>query len=272
MFHLKAGVHFQEVKAAILVHQKLDRAGVVIAGGARRADGGFAHGMAHFEVLLDKRRGTFLGDFLVAALDGAFAFAQVNHVAVLVAHELNFDVAGMLDEFFDVDLGVTERALGFARSIPESGLQIGVAIHAAHALAAATRDGLQENGIAVGGGKLAGLVERDAVIGAGHDGGAGGDGGLARGGLRSHHADGMGRGADENDAGIFAGGSEIGIFAEESVARMNGLGAVFAGGVEDAVHTEIAIARERWANVLGLIGHAHLFGGAVGVRVDRHRS
>src|ERR1019366_1123915 len=243
-----------------------------IARGACGADGGFSHGVAHFEVLFDERRGTFLDHFLVAALDGAFALAQVNHVAVLVAHELNLDVAGVLDELLDVDLGVAGRALGFARSIAQGGLQIGVAIHAAHALAAATRHGLQENGVAVGGGKLAGLVERDAVIGAGHDGGAGGDGGPAGGGLRSHHADGMGRGADENDAGLFAGGSEIGIFAEESVARMNGLGAVFAGGVEDAVHAEIAIARERWADVFGLIGHAHVLGGAVGIGVDRHRS
>ena len=47
VLHLQARVHFEEVEAAVLVHQKLDGAGVVVAGGARGADGGLAHLVAH---------------------------------------------------------------------------------------------------------------------------------------------------------------------------------------------------------------------------------
>ena len=79
------------------------------------------------------------------------------------------------------------------------------------------------------------------------------------------------RGLDEI-CRVLKSGGEIGIFAEESVARMYGFGAVFAGRVEDAVHTQIAFARERWADVFSLIGHAHVLGRAVGIRIDRHRS
>ena len=34
----------------------------------------------------------------MAPLQGAFALAQVDHVAVAVAQQLNFDVAGALDQ------------------------------------------------------------------------------------------------------------------------------------------------------------------------------
>ena len=43
MLHLQARVHFQEVEAAVLIHQELHRAGVVVAGGARGADRRLAH-------------------------------------------------------------------------------------------------------------------------------------------------------------------------------------------------------------------------------------
>ena len=77
-----------------------------------------------------------------------------------------------------------------------------------------------------------------------------------------------GGGSDEDDAGGFAGGGEIGILAEESVAGMDGFGAVLAGGVENAVDAQVAFGGGRGADVLGFIGHAHVERGAVGIGVD----
>src|SRR5262249_8440753 len=48
-------------------------------------------------------------------LDGALAFAKVDHVSVLVRHDLEFDVTGFLDEFFDI-------AMRYAKSISRFGL------------------------------------------------------------------------------------------------------------------------------------------------------
>ncbi len=149
MLHLQARVHFQEVEAAVLVHQEFHRAGVVVAGGARGAHGGFAHGAAHLRMLRHQRRRALLDHLLMAALDGALALAQVDHVAVAVAEDLDFDVARALDQLLDVDFGVAEGALGFARGIAESGFQLRSRIHAAHAFAAAAGHGLEQNGIAV---------------------------------------------------------------------------------------------------------------------------
>ncbi len=57
----------------------------------------------------DARRRRFFDDLLMAALHGAVALAQVNHVAVIVGQHLEFDVPRPLQEFLHVDLVVAER-------------------------------------------------------------------------------------------------------------------------------------------------------------------
>ena len=206
----------------------------------------------------------------MAALQGTFALAEVDHVAVAVAQNLNLDVAAVLDQALDVNLGIAEGAAGFARGIAQRGLQIGLAVHAAHAFSAAAGNCLQKDGVAIGGAECARFLQRDAVAGSGNHRRAGGDGGLAGGGLRSHAADGIRRRADEHQAGVFARGREIGILAEESVARMDGLGAVLAGRVEDLFGHQVALRGGRRADVFGFVGHADVAGGAVGVGIDGH--
>ena len=42
-------------------------------------------------------------DFLVPPLDGAIALADVDHVAVGVGHDLEFNVMGIFDQLFDIN-------------------------------------------------------------------------------------------------------------------------------------------------------------------------
>ena len=163
MLHLQARVHFEEVEAPVGIHQELDRAGVVVAGGAGGANRGLAHLVAHLRMQRDQRRRALLDHLLMAALDRALAFAQVDHVAVTVAEQLDFDVAGALDQAFDVDLGAAEGALGFARGVAEGGFQVALAVHAAHAFAAAAGHRLEQDGVAVRAGERAQRVERDGA-------------------------------------------------------------------------------------------------------------
>ena len=74
---------------------------------------------------------------------------------------------------------------------------------------------------------------------------------------------------DEDQARHLARLSEIGVFAEESVAGMDGFGAVFFGGVDDAIDAEIAFGRCRRPDVRGLVGAPYVERGAVGVGIDR---
>ena len=88
---LDAGVHLDEHMASGLVDQELDRAGVDVADGACRGDGRCAQLGAQFRC--HGGGGALLHDLLVAALDRALAFEQVDNGPVGVAEDLDLDVA-----------------------------------------------------------------------------------------------------------------------------------------------------------------------------------
>ena len=77
---LEPRVHLEEGRDAAVVDQELARAGAHVADGAGEAQGGLPQPMA--EVGIDGRRRRLLEHLLVAALDRAVTFAQVDPVAV----------------------------------------------------------------------------------------------------------------------------------------------------------------------------------------------
>ena len=110
MLDLNARVHLDEVELAVFV-EKLDGADPEIADLAHRFRHRFADRIARARI--ERGRGAFLPDLLVAALQRTIAFAEVNGVALAVAKHLNFDVTRPLEIFLDVDGVVTEGGLGF---------------------------------------------------------------------------------------------------------------------------------------------------------------
>ncbi len=78
-------------------------------------------------------------------LNGAFAFAQMNDVAVLIAQHLHFNVTRPFNQLFQIDFARTKSALGFARSAAHGGGEFGFFIDAAHAFAPATGCRFEQN-------------------------------------------------------------------------------------------------------------------------------
>ena len=134
VFDLEASVHFHEVERVAL-GDEFHRAGADIVDGAGGGDGGFAHGLAHGGGHAWGRG--FLDDLLVAALDGAVAFEEADGVAEGIRKNLDFDVAGAGEVFFDQDAVVAEAGAGFALGAFEGGGEIGGGFDHAHAFAAA---------------------------------------------------------------------------------------------------------------------------------------
>ncbi len=83
-----------------------------------------------------------------------FALAEVDHVAVLIAEDLDFDVAGVFDELLNIDAAVAEGSLGFGGGGFEAVDEVIGAIDASHAFAASTGDGFEHDGEADGSGKV----------------------------------------------------------------------------------------------------------------------
>ena len=120
---------------------------------------------------------------------------------MLVAEDLDFDVARLLDEFFDEDAVVAEAVGGFVLGGLEPLARFNVVIGDAHALAAAARGRLDHHGIAD--------LVRDfdgffGVLDQAHVAGNAGHARLGRqflgGDLIPHRGDGVRVRADESDA------------------------------------------------------------------------
>ncbi len=101
VFHLQARVHFEEEEGAVLARHKFHRAGAVVVHGLGQRHGLLAHEFPGLGV--EQWRRCFLHHLLIAALDGTLALTQMDHIAVLVAEHLNFNMARVDDEFFEED-------------------------------------------------------------------------------------------------------------------------------------------------------------------------
>ena len=271
VLHLQAGVHLQEVEVLLGVHDELDRARVHVVGGARQVAGGLAHALAQLRA--HRGRGRLLDHLLVAPLDGAFALAQVDDVAVAVGQHLDLDVARLLDVALDEHAGVVEGLLRLLAAGGQGRLHVLGLADDAHALAAAAGGRLEQDRVAHLLGDLQGLgLVPDGLDVSGDDRHAGILGQLLAGDLVAHHVHRLHRRADEDHAGRLHRLGELGFLGEEAVAGMDGLGAGGAGGGNDLVDHQVGLLGGRGADVHGLVRQLPVQAAAVGVRVDGHRA
>ena len=269
MFNLDTRVHLdEEPLVPVEVVEEFDGAGVVVTDLAGDAHGGVAE--LGDDVGRQAETGGDLDDLLVAALDGAIALVEVDDVAVAVAEDLHLDMFRARDVFFEEDGGVAEGAVGLALGLVEQVGEVGGLVDDAHTATAAAEGRLDDEGEADGLGDLHGLgAIRDGVLGAGQDG----DGDLLRegagGGFVAHHVEQLGARADKDDAGLFAGAGEGGVFGEETVAGVDGVNAVVLGDTDDALDVEVggdgALAA---ADLVGLVGLVTVNGETVLLRED----
>ena len=99
MFNLQAGIHFQKIEIAFGIDNKFNRSGTVIINRHCQPNGLLAHGLAGAGV--QKRRWGFFDHLLIAPLDRAFAFVQMDAMAMLVSQHLNFNMPRAGDKFFN---------------------------------------------------------------------------------------------------------------------------------------------------------------------------
>ena len=224
MLDLQTRVHFQKVKVETGINKEFNRTGIDIAASARQADSGIAHLSAQFGSDNGGRR--FLDHLLMAALHGTFTFPKRDDAAVGVGEDLDFHVMRTVETFFEIEAIVAETIHSLGRSIAECGFEFGFAVHQAHTFAAATGDGLQENGIAhsVREGLRCSRI-LNWVVCSWDRGNVGAAGKLAAGGFGAKRFHSLGWRPNKNEASVNAGAGQCGVFRKEPVARMHGIAA-----------------------------------------------
>ena len=179
---------------------------------------------------------------------------------MFVGHDLHFDVAALLDVFFDQECVVAEGARGFA---PRRGNGPGKFVggtHDPHSLAASTSRGFDDDRIRPRR-HVRGVEPR-------RDGDSDFLGDLACPVLAAHDIHDVGGRADEDEPRFTHAAGELRALGQEPVAGVDRFGPTSLGGVEDLVDVEIGLQGRRWADVQCDIGLLHMQCVAVGIGVD----
>ena len=196
-------------------------------------------------VFVQGRRRRFFDDLLKAALDRTLAIKQMHDIAVRVAQYLHLDVARALDIALDIKPPVAEIARAFAARAHDLVVERRRLAHDPHALAAAAGRRLDQErkahrprafrkgpGIVVFDGRRRDrkAARRNKSAGA-H--------------LVAHELDGVGGGADEDQARLRHLAGEVCILGQEAIAWMDRAGAACARRGDDLRAVEIGCDRRR---------------------------
>ena len=224
VLYLNARIHLNEVMVAVFVQQELHGTRAAIVHEARDFQSVFADRLALLIGQAQRRRE--LDNFLMAALNGTVALKKMHDVAVFVAQNLNFNVLGVLDVFLNEDVIVAERFCRFALCGVIFVEQVGLVAHNAHAASAAACSCLQNNGITAFVCEIDSfLVALDGFLDTRNGGDAHFIGNNFRLNLIAQLVHHVRSGANELNARAFACLREIGILGQETIARMNCVGA-----------------------------------------------
>jgi hypothetical protein len=190
-------------------------------------------------------------------------------MAVGVAEHLEFDMPRRFEEFFHVQGGVAEGLASLGTGEAGGIDEVGFRMHHAHAAPAAAAGSLENDRIAdLPGQGLHGLrVVGQGAVGARYAGDARLFHGDLGGNLVAHEANGLGTRADEGKAAFLHPLGKIGIFREETVAGVDGLGVGDLGGGDDGGDVEIALVARGRADADGFVGELDVNQVAVGFGV-----
>ena len=241
VLHLYPGVDLDEINPVVLVHEEFNGPGIVVAYMPGNPEGivveFFANGIGQ------GGRGHF-HHFLKAALNGTIAFVEVNDVAVVIAEDLDFEVLGTFNEFFEEYRVVAKGFFGLVSRLEKCFRQLFFVPDNAHSSSAATCSSLEHDGIADGFGLVHSILEGEEVdLGIRNEGNIDLPGHFFRPNLVAqllHHPRPR---PDEGDTGFLTGPDKIDVFRQKTIARVNSLHPFPFRQPDDPFNVEIRFER-----------------------------
>ena len=236
---LEAGVHFDQIRRPVRRDQKFHRGQRMVTHGAHQAAGVILEALAQFAGHARPGRRRDFDQFLMVALHGAVAFIESEDVAVHVGDDLDFNVAHAAQKFFHKKARIAEGGLSHGRGLEKGVFQFGFIMNGENAPATAAAFGLEHDGQAYFADQAAGRGDVHRAFGTGHHRNAQLAGHLARLDLVAQQVHGLGRGADEGDAGFLAALRKARVLGGKAPAGVNAHHTALLGQVDDSVNVQI---------------------------------
>ncbi len=112
MLHLEPRVHLEERRLPATIQQELARPGAGVGDSTTQGEGHLAQSLSKLGI--DGRGGRLLEHFLVPALDGTVALAEVDPVSRAIEQHLDLDMTCADDQPLEDEPVVREGDRGFA--------------------------------------------------------------------------------------------------------------------------------------------------------------
>ena len=253
MLNLYTSIHLHEIEAAIFIEQKLESTRTRVTYFLTSFDGDRTHFFTLFRRNYGRR--SFLQQFLVATLDRAFAFAEMNHIAVFVGQNLYLYVPRTLDITLDINGTIFKRHEGLGLSEFEVCGEIVLRSDDPHSASATARRRLnnyRETDLNCEFFSLVGRFDGFGTSGQDRDPGCfhcppGLD-------LIAHHSDHTWTRPDKFDVTVLADLRKRRGFSQKPVTRVNGVNICDFGGADDSGDIKIALGRRRRTDTDRLVG------------------
>ena len=238
MLHLQARIGLDEgegtlaVRIGLGIDQKLKGAETAIGAGLGHAEGGIDKPLAQSGG--QARAWRDLDQFLMLALERTFALTKgQNHLPV--ANNLNLDVTRAADQALDIEPTIAKGRLGLRSAALIGRLDLIGLGNDPHATATAACQGLDHHGPVrtLSSKKGLGLIQRHGPIDPGQQGNTQPRRQIPRRPLIAKQGQHFRTWADKDQTRLGAGGGEIGVLAQEPVARMDSIAALSLGHGND---------------------------------------
>ncbi len=272
VLHLNSWIHFDEVERPRLhVHQKLNRARILIAHRSPQFHRRFANGLAHHRIEIVRRR--HLDDLLVPSLNRTVTLIQVHQPSLPITQNLHLDVLGLPHEFLDEDIRNPECRTRLATGLVKRCIELFRPFDHPHPPAAAPHRRLDDHRKSQRLSQLLRLRTRhDRFVAPGKHRNARRLCEPSRRHLVAKLIELLRSRPHECNARARTSPREVGILGKEAVAGMNGVHFLGPGQLDDCFDIQIAADRlARRADFVCLVCLQAMNREPVFVRVDRDR-
>ena len=167
----------------------------------------------------------------MAALQGTITLPEMHHIAMRISQHLQFNMARPIEVFFQINTVITKSRLGFGARDTPGFLNLISAVGHFHATATTAGSGLDQHGVFHRLRHFARLFQGfQCTQRTRHQRHAKAAHRVLGGDLVAHHADMLGRGADEFQPMRFHHFGKARVLGKEAVAGMDGIRAGHHGG------------------------------------------
>jgi hypothetical protein len=271
MLHLDPRIDLDKIEVQLLVQQKFNRPGVDISHSSSNCQSSLTEFLAFLFIQME--RGGDFDNFLVPPLNGTIPLVKMNQIAMRITKDLDLEMFGFFDVFFQKNISVTKGSKGLGCSTLEPFQQFFLVVGHAHAPPAASGTGFDDDRVA--GAfceKQSLLLSRDRFLRARNSWNARFQGNLAAGYFIAETSLNIRCRPDKCDSGTLTGFGKISIFRKKTVARMDRVDILLARQVDNLIDPQIGFDRPLpLAHQISLVSLVAMQRQAILLRIDGDR-